>query len=75
VGGSIVRDLLSNEVPAIMLPQEIYALAAASGAAVFYFINAWYPSIALLIGASITFLIRVVSDHQGWVLPTAPSHN
>lgn len=73
VGGGVIRDLLSNEIPAIMLPQEIYAVAAALGAAVFYAIQAHFPNMALLVGAAVTFFTRVISMRYGLTLPT-PIH-
>lgn len=70
-GGGLIRDLLSNEVPAIFLPGEIYATAAAAGAATFYGLDTFSPDIALLFGAAVTFFIRVVSVHRRWSLPVA----
>ena len=71
VGGGVIRDMLSNEVPAIMLPGEIYAVAAAGGAAVFYFLNLSFPALALIMGAAVTFFIRMVSIRYGLSLPTS----
>jgi uncharacterized membrane protein YeiH len=70
-GGGLMRDLLSNEIPSIMLPDEIYASAAAAGAATFYVLNAYFPNFALIGGAAVTFLIRVITKHFGWSLPSA----
>ncbi|MCD6046913.1 MAG: hypothetical protein K0S08_560 [Gammaproteobacteria bacterium] len=70
-GGGLIRDLLSNEVPVIFLPGEIYATAAAAGAAVFYLLYPYSPDSALLIGAGVTFAIRIISLHRKWSLPAA----
>ncbi len=72
VGGGTVRDVLLNEVPEI-LRTNIYAVAAALGAAVLVWLShrgsprAW----ALATGAAACFTLRMVSVWQGWSLPVA----
>lgn len=72
VGGGVVRDVLLDEVP-IVLRANIYALAAALGAAVFVvLVRSGRPkAAAMLVGAAACFVLRMVSVWFDWNLPTA----
>ena len=68
--GGMIRDLLSDEIP-VILRRDIYATAAMSGAGVFVLlyhaqIN---TDLALLLGAMITLLIRLLAIRRRWNMP------
>lgn len=68
--GGVVRDVICNEIP-LLLRQEIYALAALVGAAVFILlrVNGVWRDPALLAGLAMGFGIRAVAIRRGWSLP------
>jgi uncharacterized membrane protein YeiH len=72
IGGGIVRDLLSAEVPTV-LRGDIYALAALAGAAVVVVGRSLQlPGTATAItGAIICFGLRFLAIRHGWQLPVA----
>ena len=72
IGGGIVRDLLSAEVPSV-LRGDIYAVAALTGAAVVVVGRLLQlPGTATTItGAIICFTLRFVAIRRGWQLPVA----
>lgn len=73
VGGGVLRDVMAAEIPRV-LREDVYALAALAGAAIYV--------IGLRLGASepvmtvcavpLSFAIRVASVRYGWKLPRAP---
>jgi len=68
--GGIVRDVICNEIP-LILRREIYATAAAAGAAVFVVLRmegVWREP-AFLAGALTCFVIRAAAIQRGWSLP------
>jgi uncharacterized membrane protein YeiH len=70
VGGGTVRDLLLNEIPAI-LRSDIYAVAALAGAVVMVLVirvgaTRW---IAMTAGAVAAFALRVAAAAGDWNLP------
>jgi uncharacterized membrane protein YeiH len=72
IGGGIVRDLLSAEVPTV-LRGDIYAVAALAGAAVVVVGRSLQlPGTATTItGAIICFGLRFLAIRHGWQLPVA----
>lgn len=72
VGGGMVRDVLSAEVPSV-LRGDIYAVAALAGAAVVVVGRALHlPSAPVsLVGAALCFGLRFVAIRRGWQLPRA----
>jgi uncharacterized membrane protein YeiH len=72
IGGGMVRDVLSAEVPAV-LRGDVYAVAAMAGAAVVVAGRVLHlPSTAgALIGAALCFVIRFLAIRRGWQLPVA----
>lgn len=72
IGGGIVRDILSNEVPAV-LRGDVYAVAALAGAAVVVGGRVLHlPSTAsALIGAALCFGLRFIAIRRSWQLPVA----
>lgn len=71
IGGGMLRDVLANEVPAV-LRSDLYALAALACAAVVALGNVIYlPSIlADLLGMAVCFALRYMAIQHGWHLPT-----
>jgi len=72
IGGGMVRDVLSAEVPSV-LRGEIYAVAALAGAAVVVLGRLMhFPSTAVAIaGAALCFGLRYMTIRHGWHLPVA----
>lgn len=72
IGGGVVRDVFTGEVP-IVLRAEIYAVAALAGAAVVVIGGELgLPSaIAMSGGAILCFGLRLLAVHRGWDLPKA----
>lgn len=72
IGGGMVRDVLSTEVPSVFRG-ELYAVAALTGAAVVVIgrmLN--LPSAAVTIaGAIICFTLRFLAIRRSWQLPVA----
>lgn len=72
VGGGMVRDILSAQVPSV-LRGDIYAVAALTGAAVVVVGRILHlPGTATTItGAIICFALRFIAIRRGWQLPVA----
>jgi uncharacterized membrane protein YeiH len=73
IGGGMLRDLLVNEIPAV-LRRDLYAVAALAGAAVVVagHVLDLPPTVpTMIIGAALCFVIRLLSIRRGWSLPTA----
>jgi uncharacterized membrane protein YeiH len=70
VGGGVTRDVLLNLVPAV-LREDIYAVAAAAGAAVTVIcLRLGAPrALSMAAGFVVCFLLRLVSVWRGWSLP------
>ena len=73
IGGGIVRDVLTAEVPTVMRG-DIYALAALAGASVVV-AGRWtsLPSpLFAILGGALCFALRYTAIRRGWQLPVAP---
>ena len=72
IGGGMVRDVLSNEVPSVFRG-DIYAVAALTGAAVVVvgrMLNL-PPTAVTIVGAIICFALRFFAIRRSWQLPVA----
>jgi uncharacterized membrane protein YeiH len=70
VGGGVIRDVLSGEVPGVMYRSgDLYAFAAAIGAGTLYLLHGTAPTAALLTGAGAAITVRVASRLAGLRLP------
>jgi len=71
IGGGMVRDVLSGEVP-FVLRSDLYALAAlAAGAIVALAHVAGFPHVyGTLAGAAVCILLRIGAIYFGWRAPT-----
>jgi len=69
--GGVIRDVVCNETP-LLLRQDIYATAAILGATAFFIARTLGLSdlVSLSLGASICFIVRALSLHFGWNLPS-----
>ncbi|WP_238364969.1 trimeric intracellular cation channel family protein [Mesobacterium pallidum] len=73
VGGGVLRDMMSAEVPRV-LREDIYALAALAGAIVYVgALSLGLPEGAAAAGAvALAVVLRIASVRYGWTLPRAP---
>lgn len=71
VGGGVLRDMMAGDTPYIFV-KHVYACASLAGALV---CGALWPCAggmpAMLLGAGVVILIRVLSAHYRWNLPRA----
>ena len=73
-GGSILRDLICNEVP-LLLRKEIYATAALVGAIVFIISKNYLPiNLAIVSAVVLTFIFRVAAIYFNWQIPAFTEH-
>jgi uncharacterized membrane protein YeiH len=74
IGGGMARDVLLAQVPDVLKPTEIYALAALAGAGVVALGAALsLPAVPVAIaGGALCFGLRLLALQFGWRLPTAP---
>lgn len=74
VGGGVLRDVLSLEMPYIFV-KHIYAVASIIGAAATYIIFLTTGSVesAMLAGFFMVVGIRYLAAHFGWNLPKVPN--
>ncbi|MCV5246530.1 TRIC cation channel family protein, partial [Escherichia coli] len=74
MGGGVLRDLLTGQIPGIFYRnRDLYATAAAGGAAVVYAIYRFLPdlaALALVLGSLTTIALRLSSRWLGLRLPT-----
>jgi uncharacterized membrane protein YeiH len=72
IGGGMLRDLLTNEIP-IVLTSELYAVAALAGASVVVIghLLKLPPGMMAIAGAVLCFVLRVLAIRRGWNLPMA----
>ena len=77
VGGGLVRDIILRDIPFI-LRKRVYALAALSGASLYYlFVAVLFPDdklmeiISQLFCITLVFVIRVLATKLKWNLPKA----
>lgn len=70
VGGGVIRDLLSGDVPGILYRSgDLYASAAAVGAVVVFVIHGSDAGLAIVAGAVVTVALRVGSRLADLELP------
>ena len=76
IGGGMIRDVCLGTIP-FVLRKRIYAIAALSGAAVYYLL--WYlnvgEAIAMIVGALTTILIRVLATVFKLNIPKAINYS
>ena len=70
VGGGVLRDVLAREKPYIFV-KHIYACASIAGAVACVIIWRFNSTAAVIAGAAIVFVIRLLAAHFRWSLPKA----
>ena len=71
VGGGVMRDVMAGDLPYIFR-KHIYALASLAGALTWVAVHRfWNDAMAMLIGASLVVVIRLLAAHFRWSLPKA----
>jgi uncharacterized membrane protein YeiH len=71
-GGGILRDVLTGEVPNVLQPGSLYALAAVVGSTTYILLSVWLnvvKPIAALAAVAIVLLLRLLSVWLGWQSP------
>ena len=74
--GGMLRDVLTNSTPFVLV-KRIYALAAIAGAATYYLLYIYSEnlgvedSLAMVIGLTVTFILRVLAMAFKWNMPKA----
>jgi uncharacterized membrane protein YeiH len=71
IGGGALRDVLTGRVPEIFQQGELYAIAALAGVVSFVGLIKAGMSLtpAVVIGTSITFVLRIAAWRRGWRAP------
>lgn len=78
VGGGILRDLLSGEVPAILQPGALYSLAAMVGSTAFVLAAVWLGVVkefAALFAITLAVALRFLAMWRGWQSPVARDYS
>lgn len=74
VGGGVLRDLLTGQVPGIFYRSgDFYASAAAAGALAVFFLHPVHPDLALAVGVAVVIAMRVGSRLLKLSLPVPRS--
>lgn len=72
VGGGVLRDIMAGNTPYIFV-KHVYASASILGAIVCVLVKRWFGELpAMLIGAAVVFVIRILAAHYKWNLPRIP---
>jgi uncharacterized membrane protein YeiH len=71
VGGGILRDMLSGQIPAVLYDRQLYALPAMIGSAVVAGSHALgsRSAVVAFAAAVLTFALRVLAMRYGWRTP------
>jgi len=74
IGGGVIRDVLSGEVPLLLQQSDLYAVPAMLGALTVGILGSADVSqwVALTCGAVLATALRLLSLRFKWRLPTAP---
>ncbi|MDN4472238.1 trimeric intracellular cation channel family protein [Demequina zhanjiangensis] len=72
VGGGILRDLFSAQVPEVFWNGQLYATAALGGAVVYWALWAWglAPELVFWVPLVVILALRVLSLTRGWGVPS-----
>jgi uncharacterized membrane protein YeiH len=73
IAGGMLRDVLAREVRLVMGPDDLYAIPAMLGAAMYVVIDYFGPQwIAVAVGTTLATLLRPAALAFHWRLPTGP---
>ena len=68
-GGGVLRDIFAGDTPYIFV-KHFYATASLIGAACYVAVNHFFgESLAMLVGASVIVVLRLLAAHYKWSLP------
>ena len=71
VGGGLLRDVMCADIPFIF-KKHIYALACIAGSVAYYVLYLYsHPTLAIIAGASLTIIIRLLATYFKWNMPRA----
>ncbi|MBM7277163.1 trimeric intracellular cation channel family protein [Gordonia rubripertincta] len=74
IGGGVLRDVISNEIPLLLQPADLYAIPALIGATVVA-VGSYHTPVPqwvwLTVGSILATGLRLLSLKFGWRLPTA----
>jgi len=74
VGGGLLRDVLTNDVPQVLRPGGFYATVAVAGSASYVAMVGWLnvvKPLALLVSIALVVGLRLLTHWLGWQTPTA----
>jgi len=74
VGGGLLRDVLTNDVPQVLRPGGFYATVAVAGSASYIAMVGWLnvvKPLALLVSVGLVVSLRLITHWLGWQTPTA----
>ena len=72
VGGGVIRDLLTDEVPQVLRPGSLYATAAVLGAVTYVGLVSWLNIVKPIATLAVVLLVlglRLLSQWLGWQSP------
>lgn len=72
VGGGVIRDLLTDEVPQVLRPGGLYATAAVFGTGLYIGLVTWLnvvKSVAIVAAVVLVVALRLLSRWLGWTSP------
>ena len=71
IGGGILRDVMCASIP-LIFKKRVYALACIAGSLSYYLLYLYVnATLAIIVGAGVTVLIRLLATHFKWNMPTA----
>ena len=74
VGGGLLRDVLTNDVPQVLRPGGFYASVAVAGCVTYVALVSWLnvvKPLALVLTVLLVLVLRLVTYWLGWQTPTA----
>lgn len=77
-GGSVIRDLLAGDPPAILQPGALYSVAAIVGSTTFVLLTVWLGVVkefAALFAIALTVGLRLLAMWRGWQSPVARDYS
>lgn len=74
IGGGVLRDVLTGQVPLILQDRQLYAIPALAGAglAAALWTVGWLGVVAQVVVVSLVFGFRLLSLRLGWTAPGPP---
>jgi len=74
VGGGLLRDIITNDVPQVLRPGGYYATVAVAGSVSYIALAEWLnvvKPLALLFSVTLVLGLRLLTHWHGWQTPTA----